>query len=123
MAQKYDPNGGSSKQTGTQLTANAELTRGTQKARNNNTDDDCPWLIKLLVPPCWFANANRGGVTGMAQKHGADDAHSKPTRVQRTSSVEKTGETPKAQKKDADDGCHWLIKLLVPPCWFAEKDH
>ena len=127
--------------------------------------DDCPLWLKLLVPPCWLANRDRGSVA--ANKDNAPLAHQPEYRPQnrdrasvaaheyQARSDHQPGYRPQDRDKfnvadnedkarlahqpeyrpqkewtrdqvnwtqsDQDDCPLWL-KLLVPPCWLANRD-
>jgi hypothetical protein len=70
-----------------------------------------PWFFRLFVPPCWFF----------------DDANDQDNnnKNQQTSKKQQR-EAKLAQHRDQDEPqkepheCHWLVRLLVPPCWFVD---
>lgn len=75
-------------------------------------DDDCPFLIQLLVPPCWIGKLMKQG-----QQAKANEPKAKLARSQAAPQPEqKTG-----RQQMQDDDCPLLIKLLVPPCWLGKS--
>jgi hypothetical protein len=83
-------------------------------------DYDCPLLLRLLVPPCWFASKTKARTTSA-------DTHRVNTRAELASDNKprknwRDNHSDRAYnlKKKSDD-CPLLLRLLVPPCWFASN--
>jgi hypothetical protein len=72
------------------------------------TGCNLPLILKLLVPPCWFMDDL---YTGSAEKSSPSSKHARLA-------SQREGETPTEQKSGKGCDCPWIIKLLVPPCWF-----
>ncbi len=87
----------------------ATSTPATQ-VEDNATNDECPPLIKLLVPPCWLHGLINGN---KAAKNSAG------TSSQLAAYKGSTSSTPSAdnQTTATNDDCPLLLKILVPPCW------
>jgi len=86
-----------------------------QADRAQSDRDDCPLWLKLLVPPCWLADRDK---TGMAANE--DRAWLARQPEYQPQQDRYRDQTDWAQS-DRDDCPLWL-KLLVPPCWLADRD-
>jgi len=90
---------------------NAKRTRYDDKPRQKQVKGcDLPWFIQVFVPPCWFIESQK-------QTKNASLAKYREPRQQ-----PKEHDKPVARKKEKTTGCEnpWLIKVLVPPCWFVD---
>jgi hypothetical protein len=80
-----------------------------QTARRNN---ECPLLLRLLVPPCWFAGRSDGSTNA---------AFDDPARLVNMQPADEW-----QQEENGDEDTQWrcdlpfFVRLLVPPCWFQQ---
>ncbi len=80
--------------------------KGTDQAKTQGCQ--LPWFIKILVPPCWFVD--------QWHKDTQVADYDKPHTPQRK--AYRTADTDHGKKQTC--GLPWFVKVLVPPCWFAE---
>jgi len=86
-------------------------TRYNSKPEQNKTKGcDLPWFVQVFVPPCWFL--------GSQQQSDASLADYKEPAWQNRDYNKPVDNKDKKEK----NGCElpWLIKVLVPPCWFVD---
>ncbi len=78
------------------------------------TDSECHWLAKIFVPPCWDDDG-WDAKSRQTKEHG----QSRPRTAKLTSHPDPSN---KWQADEPKDDCHWLVRILVPPCWMANRN-
>jgi len=74
---------------------------------------ELPFLVKLLVPPCWFLDGDfQDGPSGQQTKKSGSKA--------RLTALQEAGENKQTGEKKQDNECDCpLIMRLLGPCWSA----